>query len=189
LKALLRGSDLVGLPIVTIAGEDIAEVRDVLFDPAGGRVLGFTLNRRGRLAKRMKDTLDRDHIAAVGPHAVIVEDDDALGDERLRAEQSGGSGNVLGDRVITDTGVQVGTVTDVVVDGSNGSVVGYEVAPASEPSGRQGRRSYLPLPDVGAVSGEALVVPAAAADYITADFAGFAEAVDRYRASIRGQAG
>jgi uncharacterized protein YrrD len=185
-KALVRGSDLVGLPVVTMAGDDVAEVRDVLFDPDAGRVLGFTLNRRGRLAKPMKETLDRDHIGAVGPHAVMVESADALGRQGSGRAHKGG-GNVIGNRVMTDTGVDLGELTDVVIDASNGSVVGYEVAPASEPSGRHGRRSYLPLPDVGAVSGEALMVPAAAVDYVTGDFAGFAEAVDRYRDSLHGR--
>jgi sporulation protein YlmC with PRC-barrel domain len=175
------------MPIVTIAGDDVAEVRDVLFDPDAGRVLGFTLNRRGRLAKRMKETLDREHVAAVGPHAVMVENADAVGRQGSGGAPKGG--NVIGNRVMTDSGIDVGEVTDVVIDASNGSVVGYEVAPASEPSGRHGRRSYLPLPDVGAVSGEALMVPAAAVDYVTADFAGFAEAVDRYRDSLHRRSG
>jgi hypothetical protein len=49
------------------------------------------------------------------------------------------------------------------------------------------RRSYLPLPETGAVSGEALIVPATAVDYVTSDLAGFAEAVDRYRELLRGR--
>jgi hypothetical protein len=56
-----------------------------------------------------------------------------------------------------------------------------------EPDERKGRRSYVPLPETGAVSGEALIVPATAVDYISSDLAGFAEAVDRYRALLRGQ--
>ena len=67
MKLLLRGTDLVGLPVVTLAGDDIAEVRDVLFDPQSGHVLGFTLNKRGRLAGRMKEVLTREQIHAVGP--------------------------------------------------------------------------------------------------------------------------
>ena len=50
MNLLLRGTDLVGLPVVTLAGDDIAEVRDVLFDADAGRVVGFTLNKRGRFA-------------------------------------------------------------------------------------------------------------------------------------------
>ncbi len=191
MKALLRGTDIVGLPVVTLAGDDIAEVRDVVFDAGAGRVLGFTLNKRGRLAKRMKETLARGDVAALGPDAVMVRDVGALGATALTSPDGSdgpgaGGGNVIGDRVMTDSGINVGSVTDVVVDTGVGSVVGYEVAPADEQTGRHGRRSYVPLPDTGAVSGEALMVPAAAVDYITSDFAGFAEAVDRFRDSMRG---
>jgi sporulation protein YlmC with PRC-barrel domain len=175
---------MIGLPVVTMTGDDVAEVRDVVFDAAGGQVLGFTLNKRGRLTGRLKGTLRRDRVAAVGPDAVMVTDADALAMQAITGAGDQ-SGNVLGDRVMTDGGVQVGTVTDVVIDTAVGSVVGYEVAPVDEPSGRRGRRSYVPLPDTGAVSGEALMVPAAAVDYITTDFAGFAEAVERFRASMR----
>ena len=162
MKLLLRGTDLVGLPVVTLAGDDIAEVRDVLFDPQAGHVLGFTLNKRGRLAGRLS-----------APPA----SDPARRDAR---------GDVIADRVMTDSGVQVGTVTDVVIDTATGSVVGYEVLSADEPEQRRGRRSYLPLPETGAVSGEALIVPASAVEYIATDFAGFGEAIDRYRDLLRG---
>ena len=60
---------------------------------------------------------------------------------------------MLSDRVLTDGGVAVGTVTDVVVDTGDGSVVGYEVEPAADQADRGGRRSYIPLPATGAVSG------------------------------------
>jgi sporulation protein YlmC with PRC-barrel domain len=110
---------------------------------------------------------------------------DALSNEPVPSGEAG-SGNVLKNQVITDGGVQVGTVTDVVIDTGAGSVVGYEVAPADEPAGRRGRRSYVPLPDTGAVSGEVLVVPEAAVDYVTSDLAGFAEAVERYRTLLHG---
>lgn len=185
MKGLLRGSDLIGLPVVTMAGDDVAEVRDVLFDSTAGHVLGFRLNKRGRLAGRMKESLGRAQVAAVGPDAVMVQDSDALLMQEIAASGDEPSGNVLGDRVITDGGVQVGTVTDVVIDTAGGAVVGFEVASMDEPSSRHGRRSYVPLPDTGAVSGEAVMVPASAIEYVTSDFAGFGEAVDRFRAMMR----
>lgn len=102
MKALLRGTDLVGLPVVTLAGDDIADVRDVLFDADAGQVLGFTLNKRGRLKGRMKETLDRQQIHAVGPAAIMVPPDVELV-EQARGDRDG-SGNVLADSVMTDTG-------------------------------------------------------------------------------------
>ena len=188
MKELLRGTDLVGLPVVTLAGEDIAEIRDVLFDGDAGFVVGFTLNKRSRLlGGRLKENLRADQIHAMGPDAAIVAADIVLTSEDPAAP-TGRGGNVLASDVITDTGVQVGTITDVVIDTGTGKVVGYEVRPVDEPDSRKGRRSYLPLPETGAVSGEALVVPATAVDYIAGDLAGFAGAIDRYRDELRGNA-
>lgn len=188
MKELVRGTDLVGLPVVTLAGDDIADVRDVVFDGDAGHVIGFTLNKRARrLGGRLKEVLRSDQIHAVGPAAIMVRADIDLGRELdADATPTGAGGKVLADTVMTDAGVNVGTVTDVVVDTGTGRVVGYEVRPLDEPEGRKGRRSYLPLPETGAVSGEALIVPAGAVDYIRDDLAGFAEAVDRYRDQLRG---
>lgn len=181
MNVLLRGTDIVGLVVVTLAGDDIAEVRDVLFDAPAGQLVGFTLNKRGRFAGRMKEVLTRDQIVAVGPDAVMVQPDIDLSRAEPGGNHDGGGGDVVGDRVMTDSGVHVGTVTDVVIDTADGTVVGYEVLPTDEPDQRKGRRSYVPLPETGAVSGEALIVPASAAEYIATDFAGFGEAIDRYR--------
>lgn len=188
MKELVRGTDLVGLPVVTLAGEDIAEIRDVMFDGEAGHVVGFTLNKRSRLlGGRLREILRADQLHALGPDAAMVPTDVDLSADSDVAS-SGGGGDVIADTVMTDSGVRVGTVTDVVVDTGTGKVVGYEVRPVDEPDGRKGRRSYLPLPETGAVSGEALIVPAGAVDYIANDLAGFAEAVDSYRDQLRGPA-
>jgi len=184
MKELVRGTDLVGLPIVTLAGDDVAEVRDVLYDADAGHIVGFSLNKRGRLKGRLKAVLTREQVLAVGPAAVMVDPTTVI--SVAPVDKTGKGGNVLSDRVITDGGVAVGTVTDVVIDTGSGDVVGYEVLPTAETDQRHGRRSYIPLPQAIAVSGEALVVPAAAVDYITSDLAGFASSVERYRELLRG---
>jgi uncharacterized protein YrrD len=184
---LLRGADLVGVPVVTLSGDDIGEVRDVLFDAAQGVLLGFTLNKRGRFRGRMDESLTQENVTAIGPNAVIVASAAALSgptddDEKSAAKNQ--IGNVLSDRVLTDTGVDIGVVTDVVIDSAAGAVVGFEIQPGEEHKSRNGRKSYIPFHDTRSVSSETLVVPAAAIEYIASDFAGFAEAVDRYRATL-----
>jgi sporulation protein YlmC with PRC-barrel domain len=184
MKELVRGTDLVGMPIVTLAGDDVAEVRDVLYDADAGHIVGFSLNKRGRMKGRLKEVLTREQVLAVGPAAVMI--DPATIITAAPVTPTGKGGNVLADRVITDAGVAVGTVTDVVVDTGDGTVVGYEVEPADDAGQRKGRRSYIPLPEAIAVSGEALVVPASAVDYVASDLAGFADSVERYRQVLRG---
>ena len=70
---LLRASELIGLPIVTIeGGEDVAEVKDVVYGSEQGRVLGFTLNKRGLLSGRRREVLPIDQVTAIGKDAVMM---------------------------------------------------------------------------------------------------------------------
>jgi len=62
--------------------------------------------------------------------------------------------DVTGDEVLTDGGTSLGQVRDVVVlVGSNGEVVGYEIETAS------GGTGYIPLPVQLAVSGSVWSCP------------------------------
>lgn len=185
--SLLRGAELIGLPVVTLGGDDVAEVRDVLFDASRGVLLGFTLNKRGFLSGRMSEVLPQTNVVAVGPNAIMVQNALSLTDVFITAAGSQMPepiGNVLSDRVLTDSGVVIGTVTDVVFESRTNSVVGFEIAPEGEHPGRKGRKSYLPLHDTRSVSSDTLIVPATAIEYITNDFAGFAEAIDHYREAL-----
>ena len=99
------------------------------------------------------------------------------------AASGGSGGDVLGSRVLTDAGVDLGKVVDVVVEvtgeyGGQCDVVGYEIE-ASEALGSRGTKVLIPLPDTIAASGEHLMVPASAKDFVAHDLAGFGAAVRR----------
>ena len=44
---VIRATELVGRPVVTLGGDDLAEVRDVVYDADQGALLGFTLTSAG----------------------------------------------------------------------------------------------------------------------------------------------
>ena len=69
--------------------------------------------------------------------------------------------------------------------GGQCDVVGYEIE-ASEALGSKGTRVLMPLPDTLAASGEHLMVPAAAKDFVAQDLAGFGAAVLAFRAQLEG---
>lgn len=50
MSLLIRASALTKKPVVTLDGEDIAQVKDVLYEGSGGSVIGFTLSGRGLFA-------------------------------------------------------------------------------------------------------------------------------------------
>jgi uncharacterized protein YrrD len=83
---------------------------------------------------------------------------------------------VTGNEVLTEAGASIGKVEDIIVlVGSNGEVVGYEIELAT------GGIGYIPLPAQLAVSGSALVVPDATTEFVEDDLVGLAAAVDKFR--------
>lgn len=191
----MRTSQITKRPVVTLAGEDVGQIKDVVYTAAGGAVGGFTLAGRGLFSGPLKQGLPWDGVLALGAEAVMIADADAL---RPRQEvldavaTSGGSGaDVLGSEVLTDTGTALGTVLDVIVEvgaAATGTceVVGYEIR-SSEALGHKGTTLLIPLPDTVAVSGEHLIVPASAADFVRDDLAGFGAAVEAFRAQLEGR--
>lgn len=194
MSVLLRSSEITKLPVVTVAGEDIAQIKDIVYAAHGGQVGGFTLNGRGMFAGPLRTALPWANVVGLGPDAVIVQDEDGLepvASVLSAVLSSGPSGDILGSQVLTDDGSALGIVVDVVIEitgggGSQADVVGYEIDP-TEVSGPGSNRMLIPLPDTLAASGEHLMVPAAARAFVTDDLAGFGAAVDDFRAQLRGQ--
>lgn len=183
---LLRARELTGRPVVTLGGDLEGEIKDVVFERSGGSIAGFTLRNPGLFSRARKDALPWEGVHGVGRDAVMIPGPDVLvPTEELAPRKQARNADVLRDRVLTDNGRDLGRVVDVVLQGGAGlEVVGYEVE-ASEALGTAGRRVLIPLPDTVAISGENLIVPAAAADFVSDDLAGFGAAVDEFRDRLR----
>jgi uncharacterized protein YrrD len=192
---LMRTSEITKRPVVTMAGEDVAQVKDIVYAAGGGRIGGFTLAGRGLFSGPLKQALSWEAVSALGADAVMIRDEDVLQPTKTiidASKASGGSGaNVLGSQVLSDAGMDLGVVVDVVVSvgaGAEGQcdVVGYEIE-ASPALGTQGEKVLIPLPDTLAASGEHLMVPASAREFVGRDLAGFGAAVEAFRAQLGGQ--
>jgi uncharacterized protein YrrD len=180
---LTTASAVRGLPVVTVpGGDDVAEIRDIVYQPQAGRVVGFTLNKRGRLAGRRRELLPAAGVRAIGRDAVTIASEDALVDPGEAPEElgtAGGDRDVIGADVVTEGGVSLGSVKDVVLlVGGTGEVVGYQL---ERPSGHDG---YIPLAAQLAVSGAALVVPNATAEFVREDLVGLGASVDEFRSRL-----
>ncbi len=194
MSRLMRTSEIAKRPVVTLGGEDIAQVKDVVYAAAGGSVGGFTLAGRGIFAGPLKEGLAWSSVAALGADAVMVADEAALDTRQsvldASASSGGSGGDILGSRVLTDGGTDLGTVVDVVVEVGGGrgapcDVVGYEIE-ASAALGEEGTRLLIPLPDTISASGEHLMVPSSATEFVRQDLAGFGAAVEAFRAQLEG---
>ena len=192
---LVRATEISGLPVVSITeGEAVADIKDVLYSPDEGRVVGFTLNKRGGLfAGPLKTALPIESVHAIGRDAVMVQAATSL-DEPDTAEVVSAKHaprNVIGNAVLTDGGDRLGEVTDLIVEigvvnsaDTAGSVVGYQVIGDPALQGREGHQLFVPLPYALAVSGQNLIVPASVQPFIRDDLSGFGGAVDEFRAQL-----
>ncbi len=192
MSRLMRTSEVIGRPVVTLSGKDIAQIKDVVYSAGGGAVGGFTLAGRGLFSGPLKQGLSWSAVMALGPDAVMIRDEDVVSSVTevldASARPGGSGGNVLGSEVLTDTGILLGTVVDVILEVSERrtcDVVGYEVS-ASEALGTHGAKVFLPLPDTLSASGEHVMVPAAAKDFVAHDLAGFGAAVKAFRKNLEG---
>lgn len=176
---LIRGQDLAGRPVVDVnTGEDIAEVRDVVFDPGSGLLTGFTLNKRGSWNGRLGAVLAIDRVSAVGTGAVMISDVDALaaGDDESQdiTAASEADAEVVDDLVVTESGQTLGTVRDVVImGGASPRVVAFEIDAGGD------RTQFIPKSPHGGVSASALIVPDDYEARVRDDLAALADELDR----------
>lgn len=181
MSRLLKASEINGLPVVTVTGgEDVAEVKDVIYGADEGRLIGFTLNKRGFLKGKLKRVLAASSVTAIGRHAVMIPDGSCLvdkGDAPVEVAKPQVDRNVLGNHILTEGGKRLGAVTDLVVMmGTNGEVVGYELARDDSHD-----TWFIPRPAQLAVSGDTLLVPNDLEGFVFDDLSGFGGAIDRYR--------
>jgi sporulation protein YlmC with PRC-barrel domain len=181
--SLVHAGALNGMPVVTLAGEREALVKDVVFDRGDGHVTGFTLNNPGLLSRSRKDALPAEAVHGFGDAALTIRDTSVLVPlDQVAPSREREGADVLNVQVLTDTGTEVGKVVDVILDLGvrPPGVVGYEIEPGPAlPS--HGKRVLVPLPVTGAVSGERLIVPAAAIEFVADDLGAFGVAVQAFR--------
>ncbi|MFC8586719.1 PRC-barrel domain-containing protein [Streptomyces sp. NPDC057217] len=185
---LVRAGDVVGRPVVTLHGDAIAQVKDVVLDPGTGRVRAFTLSGRGILSGPLKEAVPWSAVHALGRDAVMVSDRGALRETPDLASGSGNGTDVLGTRVLTPEGEDVGKVTDVVlhVTADDARLVGYEVR-----LDRHGEKGtvLVPVSAPAVVSAENVLVRAAALRSAATDLAGLRKAAGNLPEGGAGDAG
>jgi uncharacterized protein YrrD len=179
----MTAGQIIGLPVVTLeGGEDVAEVRDVIYDPGAGSVVGLTLNKRGFLRGRLGEVLPAANIYAIGPDAVVVANESALtapNDAPADVAAPDEQRNIIGNDVTTESGTVVGTVEDMaLIAGGRGEVVGYQINTLT------GQARYLPFHLQVSISGTTLLVSDTTVEFLRDDLVGLGAAVDEYRAKL-----
>lgn len=126
-----KRKELQGLAVVDVGGgTKLGSVEDLIVSPDDGRILGFTL-AGGMLGGRPRTFVDVADVHAIGTDAITVDGDnvargkDELSDTMREARESNRS--LVGNKVITENGTLVGTVSDYFVDEAGRRVTGLAI--------------------------------------------------------------
>ena len=152
-----KGKDAAGLPVITRdSGKKVGKVEDLVLDAQGSRVLGILVDEAGWFKEANVVPWSAFH--TIGLDTVIIDNEASAKKASEVPEMSEvlAGGNVLvGARVETTDGRELGTIEDFYFDPQTGLVKGFEL------SGGKGRK-FLPSP-AGFQAGEdvAFVDPSA----------------------------
>lgn len=144
MDSVLRRGEVVGLPAIgQYDGHVIGRVHDLIFSDRGDHVIGLLLAGGGWGGSRL---VPYEEVGAIGPAAVmlrrpvVLRADDGRRLARLRRAHA----EVIGLRVLTRDGRDLGMVADVCFDPANGHVQGYVVSGGVVADVAEGR-GFLPL--------------------------------------------
>ena len=127
-----RFSDAVGRKVVSReSAEEFGTISHLVVDPATRRVTSLVVGKRRRAR-----VVEWGRLSGMGPDAAIVEADDALhepADDREHAA-AGGKLELLGKRVLEETGNELGNIDDIVFDSSSGELLQIVVGATEHPA-------------------------------------------------------
>jgi uncharacterized protein YrrD len=157
---MFKGSDAIGLPVVTYdTGERIEKVSDVVFDHEGNRVLGFLVDEGGWFSSAR--ILPFASVKKMGPDAVLVPAKDAIISVRSAPELARvlERDNVLkGTKIMTTDGRDLGSMRDLYFDEHTGVIQGYDVSGGLFADAYEGR-SFVPAPQTITIGQDVAFVP------------------------------
>jgi uncharacterized protein YrrD len=122
----LRVGEIQNEQVVSVSGaEKLGTVEDVYIDPNRQTALGLRVKRGGMLSKAEAVLLSDVH--SIGLDAVTVPDGSRLNAESKFPQFANSllAGTIIGSRMLTEHGHQVGTISDLDIDFETGAITAY----------------------------------------------------------------
>lgn len=179
---LMRATDAIGLPVVTInGGEDIAQIKDIIYDGTRHTLIAFTLNKRGWLSGGLDATLATSRVHSIGADAVMIDDASSIvdsGQDTAEILDTSDTHTVIGSMALSADGNELGEIIGVIIEtGNQPAAVGYEIE-------RNEGSVFIPIGAQISMSGDRLIFPANATDFVRNDLAGFGGSVRSFRSNL-----
>lgn len=142
---LYRYSEVLNLPVICVdSGKKAGVVKDIIFSLENKTVKALLLEHKTiALGKKI---IMKENLLSIGGGAVVIENDGCIADINRMAylEAFQDEGSLLGIKVFSKAGGELGVVKDVIFDEDTGKIEGFEISDGLIQDVMQGRK-LLPL--------------------------------------------
>lgn len=164
-RNFIKGRKLTGLPVIALdLGSELGAVKEILYEPREQRILALLLEEGGWI-KGAKIVTWQD-LRHIGEDAVTVQGAEVVLDSNSQKELQELCKNrtgLKGYKLLTEKGVELGIIEDILFDPSSGEIVGYELSRGVVQDLLDGRwEAILPenmLPDCLVFGENTVVIP------------------------------
>jgi uncharacterized protein YrrD len=157
---MYKGKHIIGKSVITRdTGEIIEQVEDILFDSQQNKILGFLVDEGGMF--RSARLLPFENILIIGDDGITVHDRSAVVNAQDIKEMQSTvhtKNTLLGTRVMTEDGKNLGKIQDVYFDEIIGTIEGYEVSGGMFADAMSGT-AFLPSPKTINIGRDVAFVP------------------------------
>ena len=145
-----KGHSITGLQVLALDNAaDLGHVLDLVFDHDADECLGILLRESSMF--HAAQVVPWSDIRAIGKDAVMIESEHSViapGDNpRLRAVMERDT-HLSGTKILTETGDELGSFSDIYLDENTGRVIGYETSGGLVSDTMSGKR-YIPAEKTG----------------------------------------
>ncbi len=158
---MIKATELLGRHVVTTAeGTRIAKVHDLIFDYDANELAALLIDEGGWF--RAAQVVPYSAVRSLGEEVVMVESDAAVinasDNERIKTLLEGQQKILVGLKLLTTDGRDLGRIADVYIDPLSGQVLGYEATGGLFADLSSGR-TFVPAPHSIQIGTDAAIVP------------------------------
>lgn len=157
---IIKEKSVIGLNVVTIDNGSVVEtVDDIAYDPTNHRIVALLVDSGGMFSSAK--AIHMDDVRNIGEDAVIIPNADAiksiddLGDDVRSISNS--NKHLVKTNVLTVDGKELGRVTDIYFESTNGTVDSMEVSQGGLKTLAEGKKSIKPA-DIITIGADATIV-------------------------------
>jgi uncharacterized protein YrrD len=156
----IKGRNLLGLAVVGSSdGKHLGTVQDLFFDHDGEELLALVLANKDLFGLIDAIIVPWHQVRQVGGDVIMVESAASakrLGDEPRIRDLAQRETTLSGTQVLSPDGKQLGTLADMVIDLTDGHIIGYEISSGLIQDTLRGKK-FLPAPPGLSIGNDAAI--------------------------------